>query len=52
LFSTKPRSAGLGLSFCRQVIEEHGGEIRLTSPGRDRGAVALLRLPVGQDGKE
>ena len=48
LFSTKPRGAGLGLSFCRQAIEEQGGEIRLTSCGRNRGTVATISLPIRQ----
>jgi len=48
LFSTKPRGAGLGLSFCRQAIEEQGGEIRLTSCGRNRGTVATICLPIRQ----
>ena len=48
LFSTKPRGMGLGLSFCRQTVEEHGGEIRLTSPGRNQGTVAIVTLPVRQ----
>jgi signal transduction histidine kinase len=48
LFSTKPRGTGLGLSFCRQTVEEHGGEIRLTSPGRNQGTVAIVTLPVRQ----
>ena len=48
LFSTKPRGAGLGLPFCRQTVEEHGGEIRITSPGRNRGTVATVTLPVRQ----
>lgn len=48
LFSTKPRGAGLGLSFCRQAVEEHGGEIRLASRGRDRGTIAIVSLPVCQ----
>jgi two-component system, sporulation sensor kinase E len=47
LFSTKPHGVGLGLSFCRQAVEEHGGEIRITSPGKDRGAVAIVSLPLG-----
>jgi signal transduction histidine kinase len=46
LFSTKPRGAGLGLSFCRQTVEEHGGQIRLTSPGLDRGTVVTITLPL------
>ena len=48
LFSTKPRGTGLGLSFCRQTVEEHGGEIRVTSPGRNQGTVAIVTLPVRQ----
>jgi two-component system, sporulation sensor kinase E len=48
LFSTKPRGTGLGLSFCRQAVEEHGGEIRLASGGRDRGTIATVSLPVYQ----
>ena len=50
LFSTKPRGAGLGLSFCRQAIEEHGGQIRLTSPGLGQGTVATVCLPLVQSG--
>jgi signal transduction histidine kinase len=48
LFSTKPRGAGLGLSFCRQAVEEHGGEIRLASRGKGYGTVAQISLPVRQ----
>jgi signal transduction histidine kinase len=48
LFTTKPRGAGLGLSFCRQAVEEHGGEIRLSSRGKGHGALATISLPVRQ----
>ena len=48
LFSTKPRGAGLGLSFCRQTVEEHGGLVTLRSPGRDRGTHVTISLPVHQ----
>lgn len=48
LFSTKSRGAGLGLSFCRQAVEEHGGEIRLTSGGKDHGTTVTVSLPIQQ----
>jgi PAS domain S-box-containing protein len=52
LFSTKPRGTGLGLSFCRQAVEEHGGDIRLASRGRDRGTIATVSLPIDQSTNE
>jgi signal transduction histidine kinase len=52
LFTTKPRGAGLGLSFCRQAVEGHGGEIRLASRGTTRGTVATVSLPLFQRASE
>ncbi len=48
LFSTKPHGAGLGLSFCRQTVEEHGGQIRLASRGVNHGTVVTVSLPFRQ----
>ena len=48
LYSTKPRGTGLGLPFCRQVVEEHGGEIHLTSQKGCGTTVALL-FPIRQE---
>jgi signal transduction histidine kinase len=48
LFSTKPRGAGLGLSFCRQAIEDHGGHIRLASRGVNLGTLVTITLPLRQ----
>ena len=36
---------GLGLSIARQLVEAHGGVIRVESEGRGRGAVFIVRLP-------
>jgi PAS domain S-box-containing protein len=37
---------GLGLSIVRQLIELHGGTVRVESEGVDRGATFIVCLPV------
>jgi PAS domain S-box-containing protein len=46
-FTTKPsgRGTGLGLPICRKILEDHGGELRLSSD-LERGAGFELSLPV------
>jgi signal transduction histidine kinase len=43
-FSTKQRGAGLGLSVARQIVEQHGGELRLVDR-KEGGAMAEAILP-------
>jgi PAS domain S-box-containing protein len=38
---------GLGLAICRQLVELHAGRIYATSPGRNRGSVFIIELPLG-----
>jgi signal transduction histidine kinase len=44
-FTTTPGSPGLGLSVCKSVIEQHGGEIRVHSKPQ-QGSTFSLFLPV------
>jgi signal transduction histidine kinase len=44
-FTTTPGSPGLGLSVCKKVIEQHGGEIRVQSKP-DHGTTFSLFLPA------
>ena len=37
---------GIGLSIVRQLVEAHGGNIRVTSDGEGRGSVFTLQLPL------
>jgi signal transduction histidine kinase len=37
---------GLGLHICREIIGRHGGWIRATSDGEDRGTTIALWLPM------
>jgi signal transduction histidine kinase len=45
-FTTKELGIGLGLALTKQILEQHGARIELTSePGR--GTIARIRLPAG-----
>ena len=44
-FTTMPGSPGLGLAVCKKVIEQHGGEMRMSSKAQ-HGTTASIYLPV------
>lgn len=44
LFSHRVNGHGLGLTICRQIVESHGGTIRLTE-GEIPGTTFLLKFP-------
>jgi CheY-like chemotaxis protein/anti-sigma regulatory factor (Ser/Thr protein kinase) len=37
---------GLGLSIVRQLVELHGGTIRVKSPGENQGSIFTVSLPI------
>ena len=43
-FTTKPKGTGLGLAICRKIVQDHGGDISLTSE-EGRGTTVMVRLP-------
>ena len=45
LFSTKRDGQGIGLSFCRNIIEQHQGSIKLVN-NRNRGVTVMITLPL------
>ncbi|HLD29345.1 MAG TPA: ATP-binding protein [bacterium] len=42
-FTTKEKGTGLGLTITKQIIEKHGGEIKLSS---DRGLTVAVSFPI------
>ncbi|HEU4583560.1 MAG TPA: ATP-binding protein [Polyangiaceae bacterium] len=48
LFSTKPGGSGIGLVLARNIVEAHGGQLRLDNRQRARGCVARVTLPRWQ----
>jgi len=39
---------GLGLAISKAILELHGGSLKAASPGRDRGALFTVCVPVGE----
>ena len=45
---TRPHGGlGLGLAIVKHLVETHGGEVALESPGIGRGTTFVVQLPVG-----
>ena len=44
-FTTKAEGMGLGLSFCRTVVEQHGG-VLLFEPNQPQGTIFIFTLPA------
>jgi two-component system nitrogen regulation sensor histidine kinase NtrY len=45
-FTTKPGGTGLGLVLCREIVENHGGEIQLANRSDGSGCIARVMLPA------
>jgi len=46
-YSTKRYGTGLGLPLCREIVEGHGGQIRLLNK-EEGGVAAVIKLPLLQ----
>jgi K+-sensing histidine kinase KdpD len=48
----RTRSSGLGLAFCKLVIDAHGGRIWVRSPGEGQGSAFHMYLPLHPPSRE
>jgi signal transduction histidine kinase len=46
LYSTKQNGQGIGLSFCRNIIEHHKGSITLVNNTKAPGVTVSISLPL------
>jgi nitrogen fixation/metabolism regulation signal transduction histidine kinase len=46
LFSTKPGGSGIGLVLARNILEAHGGDVRLANRARVSGCIARVTIPL------
>jgi signal transduction histidine kinase len=44
-FTTKAAGMGLGLAICRTIVEEHGGNLRVTKTD-SKGSIFEIALPI------
>jgi PAS domain S-box-containing protein len=49
LFTTKAKGLGLGLVICKQIVEAHHGEIKISNNAGE-GALVVIRLPCLLEG--
>lgn len=45
-FSQRKGGLGLGLSISKQIVQAHGGQIEVYSPGPGQGSTFTVRLPI------
>lgn len=46
-FTTKARGTGLGLAIVKKIIDEHGGDVRLSNPEHGGAEVRIRLRPAG-----
>ena len=52
LVKARAAGLGLGLAIVRQIVELHGGTIKVKSGGRDQGATFVVHLPIRRRGRK
>jgi nitrogen fixation/metabolism regulation signal transduction histidine kinase len=47
LFTTKQQGQGIGLTFCRNIVEQHGGSIEIkNNTASQKGMTVFMALPI------
>ncbi len=50
--SDRTSGLGIGLTLVKRLVELHGGQVTVSSAGKDQGSEFVVRLPLAADGAE
>ena len=53
-FTTRDKGTGLGLAIVHKIVENHNGEIKVTSPppGKSSGTAISILIPLDKNSEE
>ena len=45
-YTSKTNGSGIGLHECRDIVESHGGQMKIESKGENKGSTTIIEFPL------